>query len=77
MGKSRSELDNMLDELERDLTMLVMEGTEADDLWTVFAGQADAIEANAGPDDLAHVKLRMNDILIAHGIVSSDDERVG
>ena len=74
MAKTRMELDAMLDELDRDLQMLVMNETGADDLWQVFAGQADAIEASAGSDDIAHVRGRMNAILVAQGIVRADGQ---
>jgi hypothetical protein len=72
MAKSRGELDNMLDELERDLAMLIMDGAEHADLWEVFAGQADAIEASAGPADLDHVRTRTHAILGAQGIVQPE-----
>src|SRR5258706_14712584 len=74
MTKTRVELDSMLDELDRDLQMLVMNDTGGDDLWQVFAGQADAIEASAGADDIAHVRSRMNDILATQGIAAPDAE---
>ena len=74
MTRTRVELDGMLDELDRDLQMLVMMESSYDDLWAVFAGQADAIEASAGADDIAHVRSRMNEILAAQGIVASDEE---
>ena len=74
MSKSRSELDNMLDELERDLAMLIMDHVDHADVWTAFAGQAEAIEASAGPDDLEHVKTRTNAILRNQGIVEGGGE---
>jgi hypothetical protein len=74
MTKTRMELDGMLDELDRDLQMLVMNDTGHEDLWQAFAGQADAIEANAGADDIAHVRSRMNDILATQGIAAPDAE---
>jgi hypothetical protein len=73
MIKTRPELDAMLDELERDLEMIVMDNPEFDDMWGVFAGQADAIEACAGPDDIAHVRLRTQAILASQGIASNDE----
>jgi hypothetical protein len=51
-----------------------MNETGGDDLWQVFAGQADAIEASAGADDIAHVRSRMNDILATQGIAAPDAE---
>ncbi len=74
MTKSRNELDSMLDELDRDLQMLLMNHADHDDLWTVFAAQADAIEASAGADDLAFVRFRTNAILATQGIVPNGDE---
>lgn len=68
MARTRAELDNMLDELERDLTMLVLDQVEHEDLWVVFASQADAISASAGPEDRAHVQTRIDAILRAQGI---------
>jgi len=73
MTKTRSELDAMLDELERDLEMIVMDNPDFDDLWGVFAAQADAIEASAGPNDIAHVRLRTQAILASQGIASADE----
>ena len=72
MSRNRAELDSMLDELERDLAMLVLNEADHDDLWAAFAGQADAICAQAGPDDLGHVKARMDAILRGQGIEPSE-----
>ncbi len=74
MARTRVELDAMLDELDRDLQMLIMDELGANDLWQVFAGQADAIEASAGTEDIAHVRSRMNDILVTQGIAAPDAE---
>jgi hypothetical protein len=73
MTKTRIELDASLDELERDLEMLIMDTPDFDDLWAVFAAQADAIEASAGPGDLAHVRLRTQAILASQGINPPDE----
>ncbi len=73
MASSRIELDTMLDELERDLRMLIMNDADHEDLWVVFAGQADAIEASAGPADIEHVRNRMLGILGSQGIVAPDN----
>ena len=72
MTKTRAELDGMLDELDRDLRMLMMDATDSEDLWAVFAAQADAIEASAGANDIAHVQLRTQTILAAQGIAPRD-----
>ena len=74
MTKTRADLDGTLDELDRDLRMLMMDATDSDDLWAVFASQADAIEANAAATDIAHVQLRTQAILAAQGIVPPEQE---
>ena len=71
MTKSLNELDTMLDELDRDLQMLIMNNADHDDLWAVFAAQADAIEASAAAGDLQHVRARTSNILASQGIVPS------
>lgn len=76
MSSTRAELDGMLDELDRDLAMLVLNEADHEDLWAAFAAQADAICAKAGPADIAHVKLRMDAILRAQGIEPSAPDGV-
>ena len=73
MLKSRSELDAMLDELERDLQMLIMDDADQADLWEVFGRQADAIESSSGPADIDHVRARTHAILASKGIVAPDE----
>jgi len=73
MASTRSELDNMLDELERDLQMLTMNSADSDDVLGAFAGQAERIEASAGPEDAAHVRERIKTILGSQGITESID----
>lgn len=73
MASTRSELDSMLDELERDLQMLTMNSVDSDDVLGAFAGQAERIEASAGTGDLAHVRERIKAILGSHGITESID----
>jgi hypothetical protein len=74
MARTRVELDGMLDELDRDLQMLVMDDACNDDLWAVFAAQADAIEAGADAADIAHVQSRTSAILARQGIVPPEEE---
>jgi Asp-tRNA(Asn)/Glu-tRNA(Gln) amidotransferase B subunit len=70
MPSTRSELDSMLDELERDLQMVMMNSDESDDVLGAFAGQADRIEASAGAADAAHVRERIKAILGSQGIMA-------
>lgn len=73
MASTRSELDSMLDELERDLQMLMMNPADSDDVLGAFAGQAERIEASAGTEDSAHVCERIKAILGSQGIMASLD----
>lgn len=77
MASTRSELDSMLDELERDLQMLMMNFADSDDVLAAFAGQADRIEASAGSENSAHVRERIKAILGSQGITAAigDTER--
>ncbi|MBS0192872.1 MAG: hypothetical protein JSR34_01325 [Proteobacteria bacterium] len=68
MSCTRAELDGMLDELNRDLAMLVLNEADHEDLWAAFAAQADAICARAGFADIEYVRARMDAILRAQGI---------
>jgi len=74
MASTRSELDSMLDELERDLQMLMMNSADSDDVLGAFAGQAERIEASAGTEDAAHVRERLKAILGTQGIVATADD---
>ena len=74
MASTRSELDSMLDELERDLQMLMMNSADSDDVLGAFAGQAERIEACAGTEDAAHVRERIKAILGTQGIVATTDD---
>lgn len=71
---TRSELDSMLDELERDLQMLTMDCADSDDVLGAFAGQAERIEASAGTEDSAHVRERIRAILGSQGITAPTDD---
>jgi len=74
MASTRSELDSMLDELERDLQMLMMNSADSEDVLGAFAGQAERIEASAGTEDSAHVRERIKSILGSQGITASMDD---
>jgi len=64
----------MLDELGRDLQMLMMNSADSDDVLGAFARQAERIEASAGSGDLTHVRERIKAILGAQGIVATTDD---
>jgi hypothetical protein len=65
----------MLDELERDLQMLIMmNSADSEDVLGAFAGQAERIEASAGMEDSAHVRERIKSILGSQGIMAPVDD---
>lgn len=72
MAKTREELDSILDELERELPGLLKDSDDQDDFWMAFAALSDAIEDDAVPADLDYVRSRIDGMLGAHGLSSSD-----
>jgi hypothetical protein len=70
MAMTRSEIDSILDELERELPLLMKDTEDPDDFWMAFAALSDAIEDGADPDDLAYVRERVDAMLKAHGVGS-------
>ncbi len=72
MIRTRAELDSMLDELERDLAILILNAADHESLWTAFAAQAETISASAAPADRDHVRARVDAILRAQGIEPSE-----
>lgn len=63
--KSRTELDRQLDELAEKLP--AMTALDDAEFWPEFAGLADDIADNAGPDDYDHVHQRLDAMLVANG----------
>ena len=49
MAMTRSEIDSILDELERELPLLMKDSEDPDDFWMAFAALSDAIEDGADP----------------------------
>lgn len=71
MAKTRVELDSILDELESELPALLKDTEDQDDFWMAFTGLADAIEDDAGPDDLEYVRTRISTMLGSCGLIPS------
>lgn len=63
MAKTRTEIDAILDELERELDLLRKEDADQDDFWMALMGLSDAIEAETAPEDLDYVRKRFDFIL--------------
>lgn len=76
MIKSRSELDADLDALAAWMPAMLAETDEASQI-DAFAGRAELIEDQAGPDDSAHVHDRLQQLLVEHCLVPSDEGPCG
>lgn len=74
--KTRAELDAELDALEAGLPALLAE-TRPDDQLEAFAGVADEIREQAGPEDEAHVWSRLQCMLRDAGLIPGDEEPCG
>ena len=68
MAKNRSELDSILDELERELPMLLQDTDDQEDFLMAFAALAEAIEDSVDPEDLPYVRSRIDAMLGKHGV---------
>jgi hypothetical protein len=63
MAKTRTEIDTILDELERELDVLRKEDADQDDFWMALMALSDAIEDETAPEDLEYVRKRFDFIL--------------
>jgi hypothetical protein len=50
------------------------QGVDESDFMEAFAGQAEVIEDAASPDDIEHVRGRINCMLGSRGLIPSDNE---
>lgn len=73
MKQTRQQLDARIDALAADTQRLATEDPDGD-LIGAFAGVAEEIEADAGPDDTAHVWSRLQCILRDNGLIPGDEE---
>jgi hypothetical protein len=68
VAKNRSELDSILDELERELPALLKDTEDEEDFLMAFAALSEAIEDSVDPEDLPYVRKRIDDMLGKHGV---------
>lgn len=66
--KPRSDLDTMLDGLERALPGMLERFPNESDLWPEFSERANEIRDAAGPHDLVHVDGRIQQMLADAGL---------
>ena len=65
---TRSELDSILDELERELPLLMQDTDDPEDFLMAFTALSDAIEDTVDPEDLPYVRKRIDGMLAKHGV---------
>ena len=68
----RAELDRQLDDLAAWVPVMLA-STEDWSQMDAFAGRAEVIEAAAGPEDAAHVRDRLQHILVENCMVPADE----
>lgn len=68
MARNRSELDSILDELEKELPALLKDTEDEEDFLMAFAALSDAIEDSVDPEDLPYVRQRIDAMLSKHGV---------
>lgn len=76
MATSVTELDAMLDTLEAGLPQMIEDHPHVADFCMTFIAAADAIEAQAGTADLAHVRTRVDGMLAQHGSTKPPGQQV-
>lgn len=67
MPKTRADLQTQLQELARQVPLMVREHPEDGDFWAVFAGASDSIVDDAGAEDYDWVLRQIDDILTTNG----------
>ena len=69
--KPRSDLDTMLDTLERGLPGMQERLPDASEFWREFSQRANDIRGAAGPHDLVHVDGRIQQMLASAGVAEN------
>ena len=72
MLKTRAELDTEIDDLALWVPTMLAETDEASQM-DAFAGRAELIEDQAGPNDAAHVRDRLQRILVQNCMVPAEE----
>jgi len=70
--KDRAQLDEEIDDLAAWLPAMLAETAETDQM-DAFAGRAELIEDQAGPEDAAHVRERLQRLLVEHCLIPADE----
>jgi hypothetical protein len=72
--KPRSDLDTMLDALERDLPGMQERLPDEPELWREFSERANSIRDAAVPHDLVHVDGRVQQMLASAGLMEKPSD---
>ncbi|HYG07634.1 MAG TPA: hypothetical protein VD865_14680 [Stenotrophomonas sp.] len=70
---TRAELDRCLDTLQDQLPQLCTD-EDADFDFLTFQGEADRLREAAGPEDIEHVRSRLQAMLEQAGLIPTDAE---
>ena len=72
--KPRSDLDKMLDVLERDLAGMRERLPNEEEFWREFSERANGIRDSSSPHDLVHVDGRVQQMLTSAGLTKKPGE---
>jgi hypothetical protein len=71
---SRDDLDSLLGALEASLPAIIQQNPVDEDFWSVFSGDADAIQHAASTQDSAHVRGSLDCMLKNQGMIPGENE---
>lgn len=74
--KGREQLDEEIDALADWMPTMLAETDESSQM-DAFAGRAELIDDQAGPDDAAHVRERLQRTLVEHCLIPADEGPCG
>lgn len=71
---TRAELDSLLGALEASLPAIIQRNPVDEDFWSIFSGDAGAIERAASPEDSGHVRGSLDCMLKDQGMIPGESE---
>jgi hypothetical protein len=74
MAKTRNELQNQLDNLDKGMPSLIRENPLDEDFWPAFSRASDFIVEDAESFDYDWVLIKLERILVKHGKMPFDDD---
>ena len=73
-SNTRLELDSLLGALKASLPAIIQRNPVDEDFWSIFAGDAGAIERAASPEDSGHVRGCLDCMLKDEGMIPGENE---